>query len=121
MNESYEAGNLENNPNAIQKTAEERAEWARRFCESGLSLRKFSAQQGLKWYSLWRWVQSRQKTLNKANGGELVAQAVDFTEIKPPDFGNGNWVAEVSWPDGKVVRFSSEVSPSLLEQLLRVC
>ena len=121
MNENSDAGNLEGNPKAMQRTAEERAEWARRFCESGQSLRKFSAQHGLHWYSLWRWVQTRQKTLNPANALGLNAKVVDFTEIKLPGFGSGNWMAEVTWPDGKVVRFSRDVSPCLLQKLLRVC
>jgi transposase-like protein len=97
---------------------EEKAQWARRFVESGLSLREFSAQNGLGYVSLWRWV-------NKARGqgvGAADSPAAAFTEIKLlPATEPAHWVAEWSWPNGAVLRISKEVPAAVLEQLLRVC
>src|SRR6476660_9042389 len=99
-------------------STEEKAQWARRFIESGLSLREFSAQNGLGCMSLWRWV-------NKARGqgvGRTDPPAPAFTEIKVlPAIEPTPWVAEWSLPNGAVLRVSKEVPAAVLEQLLRVC
>src|SRR5258708_18747870 len=42
-------------PKGMEVTPAEKAEWVRPFKESGLSLRKFSEQYGLRWTSLWQW------------------------------------------------------------------
>jgi hypothetical protein len=121
MNEDSAATSLGSVPKSIERTPEQRAEWARRFCESGLSLRKFSAQHGLHWCALWRWVKTREKALEKENDFGPGA-AIGFAEIQmavpspPPD-----WVAEITFADGRVLRFSKDVPSSTLEQLLRVC
>jgi|SRR5215472_523921 len=121
MNESSALAPPEKVAEYIQSTPEERAEWARRFCESGLSLRKFSAQHGLHWHALWRWVNRRERALEREKEA-LQAQIVEFTEIKllastpAPD-----WAGEISFPGGRVLRFSREVPASTIEQLLRVC
>ena|SRR5215831_1887863 len=120
MNEDFAARSLEKVPKCIPRTAKERTEWARLFCESGLSLRKFAAQHGLHWCGLWRWVRSRERVL-KREKEVLEAQIVEFTEIKlhanvpAPD-----WAAEISFPGGRVLRLSKEVPASTIEQLLRV-
>jgi len=97
---------------------EEKAQWARRFVESGLSLREFSAQNGLGYMSLWRWV-------NKARAqgvGRTDSPAPAFTEIKLlPATEPAHWVAEWSLANGAVLRVSKEVPAAVLEQLLRVC
>lgn len=98
-------------------TAEERELWAKLFTESGLSLRKFSAQHGLHWYTLWRWV-DRRRQLARQNGAELDGGSFEFTEIKLPD---SRWVAELSLPGGKILRLSKDISEAMLEKLLRVC
>ena len=121
MNEDLAARRLESIAKPIQRSPEEKTEWARLFCESGLSLRKFSAQHGLPWYALWRWVNTREKGLAREKEA-LEAQIVEFTEIKllasvpTPD-----WVGEISFPGGRVLRFCKEVPASTIEQLLRVC
>ena len=97
---------------------EEKTQWARRFIESGLSLREFSAQNGLGYMSLWRWV-------NKARGqgvGRTDSPAPAFTEIKLlPATEPAPWVAEWSLPNGAVLRVSKEVPGAVLKQFLRVC
>jgi len=121
MNENAAVGNLANEPKCVERTPEERAEWARRFCESGLSLRKFGVQHGLHWHALWRWVKTREKAL-KREKELLEAQIVEFTEIKLlASESAADWAGEIAFPDGRVLRFSKEVPASTIEQLLRVC
>jgi hypothetical protein len=103
---------------SIPTTQPHRAEWAKRYLESGLSLREFSAQNGLGYMSLWRWV-------NKArakNSAVTECAAPGFTEIKLlPSVERCDWVAELSLPGGKILRLSKEVPAPMLEQLLRLC
>jgi hypothetical protein len=101
-----------------QTTAEEREQWARRFTASGLSLRKFGAQHGLNWYSLWRWVDRHRQPAERSEVCELDPKTFEFTEIRLPE---SNWVAELSLPGGKLLRLSKDAPASLVEQLLRVC
>jgi transposase-like protein len=99
-------------------TEPEKAEWVRRFLESGLSLRKFSAQNGLGYMSMWRWVnQAREETVAVRSSAEPV-----FTEIKLlPSEERSDWAAALSFADGRVLRLSKEVPAAMLEQLLRLC
>jgi len=93
---------------------EEKAEWAKRFLGSGLSLRTFSLQNGLSYMSLWRWA-------NKA-GDKTVAAEPAFTEIKGLPLIEGvEWAAELSLPNGTVLRLSRDVPPTMVDQLLRIC
>ena len=102
----------------FQATEEEKVQWARRFVESGLSLREFSAQNGLGYMSLWRWVNKA----GRQEGGGTGSPAPAFTEIKLlPATESAHWVAEWSLANGAVLRVSKEVPAAVLEQLLRVC
>lgn len=122
MNEDSAAGGVEQISKGIQRTAEERAEWARRFSESGLSLRKFGAQHGLHRQALWRWVRSREQARHKEKHCAVDAQVIEFAEIKPPASASiSDWVAEIRLADGKVVCLSKEVPGWMLEQLLKLC
>jgi len=120
MNASDEA--LTTTPTAASKslkvTKEEKAQWVRRFEQSGLSLREFSAQNGLGHVTLWRWV-------NKSREQAVAVSATAtpaFTEILFPGSGQpGPWVAEWSLPNGAVLRLSKDVPVTLLQELLRVC
>jgi hypothetical protein len=45
-----------------------------------------------------------------------------FAEIKlAPSVERAEWVAELSLPNGKVLRLAKDVPACLLEQLLRLC
>ena len=121
MNESPEAPALPIR-RFFQTPPEQRAQWVRRFLESGLSIRKFSAQNQLGYQSLWRWVQKRKA--NEATDGAMEARSVvpAFAEIKlAPSVERAEWVAELSLPNGKVLRLAKDVPACLLEQLLRLC
>jgi transposase-like protein len=120
MNETAEASLL-----PIRKflpSQEARAQWVKRFSESGLSLREFSAQNGLGYMSLWRWVKRAKAKQSPDRAVEMQPEATTFTEIKlVPSLESSTWVAELSLPQGKVLRLSKDVPASMLEQLLRVC
>jgi transposase-like protein len=115
MNEKAEALSVTPVAKCFQATAEAKAEWVRRFIESGLSIRKFSAQHALPRMSLWRWVnKARDETVPvRSSAGPA------FTEIKLlPSVERSDWVAELSLPSGMVLRLSKEVPPAMLQQLL---
>src|SRR5512135_1152725 len=102
----------------FQTPPEQRAQWVERFCESGLSLREFSAQHGLGYMSLWRWVRAQRDETSDQAGPAVPA----FAEIKlAPSVERAEWVAELSLPSGKVLRLAKEVPACMLEQLLRLC
>jgi hypothetical protein len=99
-------------------TPAQRAEWVRRFVESGQSVAQFCDEQGLVPVTLHRWL---------AKSGQaksvIAAEPVPaFTEIKlSPSQASLQWVAELSRPNGVVLRVARDLPTELLEQLLRVC
>jgi hypothetical protein len=96
-------------------TLEEKAEWVRRFNESGQSLRQFGARHGLGYMALWRWV-------SKSREAARAPTLATFTEIKlPAPVVCSNWAAELSLPNGLVLRVGHDLPVALLQQLLRVC
>jgi len=99
-------------------TEEEKAEWVRRFRESGLSFRKFSAQHAVPLMSLWRWANQPKDP----QGVAASSARPEFEEIKlPASVVRSDWAAELSLPNGTVLRLSQEVPAAMLDQLLRVC
>ena len=96
-------------------TTEEKAEWVKRFQESGLSLRKFSAQHSLSLMSIWRWV-------NQAKAPPSASLTPQFEELSLPGLAAGSdWAVELTLANGTVLRLSKEVPAAMLDQLLRVC
>jgi transposase-like protein len=97
-------------------TAEERAEWAKRFAESGLGQREFCRQHGLVLMTLQRWLERVQ-----SDGGALQATP-HFTEVKLSACGSGvRWAAELCRASGWTVRLAHDVPSGLVEQLLGLC
>ena len=121
MNASDEVTNTPNGTELSQglpAKPEDKAQWVKRFVESGLSLRAFSAQHGIGFMSLWRWVHKASKPAVAAT----EAATLGFTEIKlSPAMEPAPWVAEWRLPNGAVLRLSKEVPPAMLEVLLRLC
>lgn len=98
---------------------ETREQWVKRFLESGLSVRKFSATHDIPRMTLWRWVRSAEAA--RVEVGQLSTN-VQFTEVElPMSPGRSDWAAELSLPDGTVLRLSREVPAAMLQQLLRLC
>jgi len=106
---------------SFQATEEEKVQWARRFVESGISLRAFSAQNGMCYMSLWRWVnklhQAREQGVVATDAAVPAFTEIKFLPAKEP----APWVAEWSFPNGAVLRLSKEVPAAVLAALLRVC
>jgi len=122
MNEKAEASSLAVVSKCFEVTAEEKAQWAKRFIESGLSFRKFSAQYGLPRMSLWRWVSQSKESSGHEPGSRGGFARAAFTEIKlPAPVACSNWAAELSLPNGIILRVAPDAPAALLEQLLRVC
>ena len=93
---------------------EHKAEWVRRFKQSGLSLRKFSTQHGLRCSSLCGW-------LNQEPEANLAW--ISFREVKLPvaTVERPSWSAELSLANGNVLRIWGEVPAAVLEKLLGLC
>jgi transposase-like protein len=98
-------------------TLEEKADWAKRFAESGLRQREFCRQHGLVLTTLQRWlgqVQGARQSSTKAKAA--------FMEVKvTPPLSVSRWAAELCRTDGATLRLAHDVPPELLEQLLRSC
>ena len=104
-------------PKGMEVTSAEKAEWVRRFKESGLSLRKFSEQYGLRWGSLWRW------TSKYSSAGVERANPPGFVEVQlPPALGSEPaWSVELTFANGNILRMCGAVPAGILQQVLSVC
>ena len=102
-------------PKGREVTAAEKAEWVRRFEESGLGVRQFSAQYGLRLASLLNW-------RVKHAEDNCARPQPDFMEVPlPAVMRTSAWSVELVLGNGKVLRLNGEVPEGLVEQLLRVC
>ena len=113
--------------------------WAQRFFQSGLLLREFAAQHGLKLSTLQRWVASSSGAAPGTPGcekNEIISRSVApvFAQVQwplaagpslfsslPSSSPSSAWAAELFGPDGSMLRLAHDVSPALLKQLLRAC
>src|SRR5215470_180036 len=94
---------------------EERTQWVKRFLESGLSIRKFSATHDIPRMTLWKWVNNARPV--QIDLGNLSNP--QFSEVKlPTGLSRSDWAAELALPNGTVLRLSREVPTAILEQLL---
>lgn len=100
-------------------SAVEREEWVRKFRASGLTQREFGLQQGLKLSTLQYWVNRERRPTIRRRGRP---KGPVFAEVKLPVAAVGRgWAAELVRPDGATLRIGCDLSPALLEQLLRAC
>jgi transposase-like protein len=97
---------------------DEKAEWVRRFLEAGLTQHEFCRAHPISLSTLQRWVAEHESGSQSASQS---SQAV-FAEVPcaAPSLSTW-WVAELCRPNGSVLRLAQEVSPGLLEKLLRLC
>jgi transposase-like protein len=108
-----------------KSTEQEKTEWARRFYESGLTQSRFAREQGLAFSTLQRWV-SEHRRANPLAGLPAVPSSDGvvpaFTELKLPSSAvEPKWAAELSRPNGTILRLTQQLPAALLEQLLRIC
>jgi len=88
----------------------ERAQWAQRFYQSGLSQREFALRHQFRLSTLQRWL---------AQNPAATAPTA-FAEVKLPGQPQP-WAAEVVRTDGTVLRLAHDAPSALLELLLRPC
>jgi transposase-like protein len=119
MNEKPEVTAMVERRRCLRWSPEEQKEWVSRFEESGLSAREFSAQHGMHWATLYRWLSAKRTR-------EAVASLTpDLIEVPLPPRAlervMPNWSAELVLGNGKVLRLQGEIPAATLQQLLAVC
>ena len=95
------------------KETEESITWVRRYRGSGLSVRQFALQNGLRASQLDYW-------LYRKHAEERIAQKPPlFTEVKlSGNFANSPWAAEIQLTDGGTLRLSAAAPPAWAGELL---
>jgi hypothetical protein len=88
----------------------QRAEWAQRFFQSGVSPREFATRHGLRLATLQRWL--------KLNPPATPPPA--FAELKWPAL-PPRWAAEVVRADGTVLRLAHDAPAAWLQHLWPTC
>jgi transposase-like protein len=121
MNEHSEAASVPPTSTVARRprppaSAEEKAEWVKRFHESGLSLRKFSAQHSVSLMSICRWV-NQAKDPQPASGTTPQFEELPLRLLAA----DSDWAVELTLPNGTVLRLSKEAPPAMVDQLLRIC
>lgn len=101
-------------------SAAQKAEWVKKYEQSGLTLPQFSHQAGLEYVSLYRWVRKQSETSNSAE--KPIGSVIDFAELKlPASNPRSDWAVELALANGTVLRLTKDTPPTLVEQLLRLC
>src|SRR5215471_9550464 len=104
-------------PKGLQVTAAEKAEWVRRFEQSGVPLSAFCAQYGLRVASLRNWrVRYADDSLSSALSSLCAQSPPDFMEMQLPAVMTAPaWSVELALGNGKVLRLNGEVPAGLVE------
>jgi hypothetical protein len=97
-------------PRRPRSTAAERAQWGRRYQQSGLSQREFARQQAIGLSTLQRWLRE-----TPAPEPPPVFAEVAWPAVAP------RWAVEVVRADGTVLRLTAEVPPAWLPHCLPPC
>jgi hypothetical protein len=131
-----------------RSTAAERALWKQRFLQSGLLLREFAAQQGMKLSTAQRWAASSPDISTEISGGVPIRSRPNsppaaplFAEVHWPLPASASrhfsspasastsssamssapaWADELVRPDGSSLRLARHVSPPMLKQLFKL-
>jgi len=104
-------------PKGMEVTPAEKAEWVRRFNDSGFSLRKFSEQYGLRLSSLWQW----SSKYSSADVKPPNTPAFVEVQLRPALASEPAWSVELAFANGNILRMCGEVPAGILQQVLSVC
>jgi hypothetical protein len=103
----------------------ERARWVGRYRESGLSLKRFAEEHGLRYPQLHYWIYGDRRRRRTARMEIPKAGPPVFREYllsRPPAW---EWGVEIALPDGTSLRVSRGADPAwvraLLDPLRRPC
>jgi len=104
-------------PEGKESTSEEQAQWVRRYQASGVGLKRFATQHGLRAARLHYWVYGKRRK----GDGKRGLGAPRFQEVKMPGgwVGAAVWGAEIQLPDGTVVRLGAGTDAAWMASLLR--
>jgi len=95
-------------------SAAERGEWISLYHSSRLPARQFAQQHDLKLGTIYRWLRQERQP----SGPDREASA--FQEVHLPCFlPTRAWVAEITLPEGVVVRLSAAAPPAWVKLLLQ--
>ena len=106
-------------------SAGDRARWVGRYRESGLGLKRFAEEHGLRSSQLHYWIygERRRRRIPRAKIPE--AGPAVFREYLLPRPPTGEWGAEIALSDGTCLRLGRGADPvwagALLDQLRRPC
>jgi len=101
-------------------SAAEKAEWVKKYRQSGLSQREFSKQAGIEYMSLYRWARKERERSKPAQ--QSVQSTVGFAELQlPASTQRSDWAVELALTNGTVLRLTKDTPPTLVDQLLRIC
>ena len=95
-------------------TATERRQWIERYRQSGLTQAKFAREHGLNHGTLVQWLCKvrREACERKSKMGGFIEMTLPAANVSE------GWVAELAWPDGRVLKLSAEVRPGWVAELL---
>src|SRR5438270_7735351 len=101
-------------------TPAERADWAKRFAESGLGQREFCRQHGLVLMTFQRWLARVEK--DGQPGSPCEAQFTEVNWAAPMAVSNSGyrWAAELCRSGGWTLRLAQDVPAGLTEHSLRI-
>lgn len=106
-------------------SAEDRARWVGRYRESGLGLKRFAEEHGLRYSQLHYWIYGGRRRGRTARAEIAEAGPPVFREYLLPRPPAGDWGAEITLADGTSLRVRSGTDPlwagALLDQVRRPC
>jgi hypothetical protein len=99
---------------------DERMRWVKRYQESGVGLKRFAEEHGLRPAQLHYWVYGRPRSTSAA--AQISAQPPEpmFQEVivARPLAGTGDWSAEIGLPNGSYLRLRGGTDPAWVGALL---
>lgn len=102
--------------------AAERTKWVERYRTSGMGLKRFAEEHGLRPSQLHYWTYMAPAVARAASPAAPVFREVTLPKPWPP---SAAWVAEVALPDGTTVRLDARAeipwARSLVESLRQPC